>query len=103
MTKHRYIRYWFTWNTNCRVYFTTTTYNTVEFPNKGHFGDNINSAVSSFVERLLSSRRFSMYLNYRKSNFLEPQAVSFMGRSNIHVQCPFLRGSTIAGSTVYAL
>ena len=34
---------------------------TVEPPNKGHFGDNINSAVLSFVERLSSSRRFKMY------------------------------------------
>ena len=34
---------------------------TVEPPNKGHFGDNINSAVVSFVERLSSLRRFKMY------------------------------------------
>ena len=34
---------------------------TVEPPNKGHFGDNINSAVVSFVESLSSSRRFKMY------------------------------------------
>ena len=34
---------------------------TVEPPNKGHVGDNINSAVVSFVERLSSSRRFKMY------------------------------------------
>jgi len=34
---------------------------TVVSPNKGHFGDNINSAVVSFVERLSSSRRFKMY------------------------------------------
>ena len=37
------------------------TNNTVEPPNKGHFGDNINSAVVSFVERLSSCRRFKMY------------------------------------------
>ena len=35
--------------------------NTVEPLNKGHFGNNINSAVVSFVERLSSSRRFKMY------------------------------------------
>ena len=29
--------------------------------NKGHVGDNIKSAVVSFVERLSSSRRFKMY------------------------------------------
>ena len=33
----------------------------VEPPNKGHIGDNINSAVVSFVERLSSSRRFKMH------------------------------------------
>ena len=32
----------------------------VEPPNKGHFGDSINSAVVSFVERLSSLRRFKM-------------------------------------------
>ena len=37
--------------------------------NKGHFGDNINSAVLSFMERVSSSRRFSIYWNYRESNF----------------------------------
>ena len=31
-----------------------TVINTVEPPNKGHIGDNINSAVVSFVERLSS-------------------------------------------------
>ena len=39
---------------------------TVEPPNKGHFGNNINSAVLSLVERLSSSRRFTMYGNYRE-------------------------------------
>ena len=70
---------------------------TVEPPKKGHFGDNINSAVSSFIERLSSSRRFSLCWNYRKSNFLRPGTVSFIERSNI--QCPFFGGSTIGGST----
>ena len=35
-----------------------TVVTTMEPPNKGHFGDNINSAVLSFVERFSSSRRF---------------------------------------------
>ena len=35
--------------------------NTVEPSNKGHFGDNINSDVLSFVERLSSLRRFKKY------------------------------------------
>ena len=43
---------------------------TVEPPNKGHFGTNINSAVLSLVERLSSSRRFSMYENHREDNIL---------------------------------
>ena len=30
-------------------------------PNKGHFGNNINSSLLSFVERLSSSLRFKMY------------------------------------------
>ena len=33
----------------------------VKPPNKGHFGNNINSSLLSFVERLSSSRRFKMY------------------------------------------
>ena len=43
----------------------------VEPLNKGHVGDNINSAVVSFVyiERLSLSRRFKMYQNYREANF----------------------------------
>ena len=35
--------------------------NTVKPLNKGHFGNNINSSLLSFVERLSSSRRFKMY------------------------------------------
>ena len=74
-------------------------HNTVEPPNKGHFGDNnINPAVLSLVERLSSSRRFSMYRNYGEWYFLGPQSVSLVERSNI--QCPFLGGSFIRGSTV---
>ena len=34
---------------------------TVQPPNKGHIGDNINSLDLSFVERLSSSRRLSVY------------------------------------------
>ena len=34
---------------------------TVKPPNKGHFGNNINSSLLSFVQRLSSSRRFKMY------------------------------------------
>ena len=69
--------------------------------NKGHFGDNINSAVLSLVERLSLSRRFLMYGNYMDSNILGLEAVSLVERSNI--QCPFLGVSFIRGSTIYVL
>jgi len=36
-------------------------HNSVKLLNKGHFGNSINSAVVSFVERLSSSWRFKMY------------------------------------------
>ena len=39
-----------------------------------------------------------MYGNYREDNILGPKVVSLVERSNI--QCPFLGGSTIGGSTV---
>ena len=69
---------------------------TIEPPNKGHFGDSINSAGLSIVERSSSSRRFSIFGNYKEGNIWGPEAVE---RSNI--QCPFLGGSIIGGSTVY--
>ena len=40
-----------------------------------------------------------MYQNYRKSEYLEPQAVSLVERSII-LYCPYLRGPTIGGFTV---
>ena len=42
------------------VQFTNYRY-TVKPPNKGHFGNNINSSLLSFVKRLSSSRRYKMY------------------------------------------
>ena len=48
------------------VVFNNTVRCTVEPPNKGHFGDNISSAVLSLIERLSSSWRFSMNRNYRE-------------------------------------
>ena len=74
---------------------------TAEPLNKGHIGDNINSLVSSFVERLSSSRRLQMYLNYRKSKYLGPQAVSLVESSNIH--CPYLGGSTVYYTQAFGL
>ena len=47
---------------NSRVMFKFI--GTVEPPNKGHVGDNINSLVLSFVERLSSPRR--LYINVLK-------------------------------------
>jgi len=67
---------------------------------QGHFGNNINSAVVSFVERLSFSRRFKMYWIYRETNYSGPWKVSFVERSNI--LCPYLRGSTIGGFTIHA-
>ena len=37
------------------------------------------------------------YENYREGNILGPEAVSLVERSSI--QCPFLGGSTVRGST----
>ena len=66
----------------------------------------INSAVLSLVERSSSSQRFSIiYGKYREGNILGPEEVhvslvcNFVVRTNI--QCPFLGGFIIGGSTVY--
>ena len=76
------------------IYFNSHASITVEPPNKGHFGNNINSAGLSLVERMSSSRRFSLlYGNYREGNILGPKAVSPIERSNI--KRPFLTGSTV--------
>ena len=74
---------------------------TVEPPNKGHFGPNINYRVLSLVERLSFSRRFDLYENNRKLSNLGPRPMSFVERFTI--QCPVLSVSTIGGSTVYLL
>ena len=54
----------------------------------------INPAVLSFVERL---SYFSGSLNVIGSNFLGPQAVSFVERSTICTLRPYLRGCSIGG------
>ena len=83
----------------CALWNTVVGFDdTVEPPNKGHFGDSISSAVLSLVERLSSSRRFSMYRNYGEWYFFGLRSVSLVERFNI--QCPFLGGSFIRGSTV---
>ena len=74
---------------------------TVEPLNKGHIGDNINSAVVSFVERLSSLRRFKMYYDYTCIGKQISCPVSFIERSII--LCPYLGGSTIRGSTVFII
>ena len=51
--------------------------NTVKPLNKGHFGNNSNSSLLSFVERLSSSRRFKMY---SQNNYLGPWKASFVER-----------------------
>ena len=58
---------------------------TVEPPNKGHFGANINSDVVSFVERLSSLRRFKKYV---KQIFGTLTCVLCIERSII--LCPYL-------------
>ena len=68
----------------------------MEPPNKGHFGDNINSAVLSFVERLSSSRWFK---NYMETNFWD-LALCPLYREVYYIVSLYLRGSTIRGSTV---
>ena len=62
----------------------------VEPLNKGHYGDNTNSAVMSIVERLTSFRGWLMYENNREDLILGPRAVSLVERSII--QCPFSEG-----------
>ena len=66
-------------------------------PNKGHVGDNINSVVLFFVERL-SSFGGSKCIRFYKETFFGARPVSFVERSIII--CPYLGGSTIGGSTV---
>ena len=61
----------------------------VEPPNKGHFGNNINLAVLSLVEKLSSSRRFTKNGNYREDNILGLEAVSLVERS-VTYSVPFL-------------
>ena len=49
--------------------------NIVKLPNRRCIGDNINSAVVSFVERSSSSWKFK---NYMETNFLVPWKMSFV-------------------------
>ena len=71
---------------------------TVEPLNKGHVGDNINSAVLSFIERL-SSFRGSKFT--REWNFwdFEQCPFKFVERFII-LQCLYFGGSTVGDSTV---
>ena len=69
----------------------------MEPPNKGHFGDDISSADSLFVERLSSLGGSKCILGI----ILGPQVVSFVER--LIMQCPYLGESTIRGSTVLNL
>ena len=62
---------------------SVSSFNTVEPPNKGHFGNNTNSAVMSLIERLSSSRSFQMYGNHREDNILGHKVVSLVERSNV--------------------
>ena len=66
----------------------------VEPPNKGHFGDNINSAVLSFIERL-SSFSGSKCTKTIGHVILGPQTVSFIER--FIIQCPYSEGPLSEG------
>ena len=72
----------------------------MEPPNKGHVGDNINSAVLFFIERL-SSFRGSKCTKAIGHVILRPRTVSFVER--FIIQCPYFGGSTTGGSTVYTM
>ena len=61
------------------------------------FGDNINSAVLSFVERLSFSRRFKLYWKYREANFWNLGLCRLL--RGILYCIPISGGSTIKGST----
>ena len=67
--------------------------------NKGHIGDNINSAVSSFVERLSSFGGSKCIRTIIVKSILGPRPVSFIERSII--PCPYLGGSTIVEISLY--
>ena len=53
----------------------------VESPNKGHFGDNINSAVLSFVERWFGGSKCIRTIG---KHILGPWPVSFVERSILY-------------------
>ena len=67
---------------------STKTHGEGEPPNKGHFGDDINSADLFFVERLRGSKCIVGII-------LGPQVMSFVER--FVILCPYLGESTIRG------
>ena len=85
----------------CRGLLTRYIQYTVEPPNKGHIGDNINSAVVSFVEKLSSFGGSKCIRTIGKQVFGTLNCVLCIERSII--LCPYLGGSTIGGSTVTVL
>ena len=65
----------------------------MEPPNKGHVGDNINSAVLSSIERLSS---------FRGSKCTKTIGNAIFGTSSsVLYREVYFGGSTIGGSTVY--
>ena len=63
--------------------------------NKGHVGDNINSAISSFIERLSSSRGSKCtktigHVIVGTSNSVQARFVE-----RFIIQCPYFGGSTV--------
>ena len=72
---------------------------TVEPPNKGHVGDNINSAVLSFIERLSSFRGSKCTKTIGHVIFGTSNSV--LCREVYYTVSLFRRVHYIGGSTVY--
>ena len=70
---------------------------TVEPLNRGHVGDNINSAILSFIERLSSFRGSQCPIG----KIIFGTSNSVLCREVYYTQCPYFGGSTIRGSTVF--
>ena len=67
---------------------------TVEPPNKGHFGNDLN-----YIARKTSS--IGRFQNIVGIILHLKSPISFVERYNIIIMCPYLGKSTIRGSTVY--
>ena len=71
---------------------------TVKPLNKGHIGDNINSAVFSFIERLSSFRGSQCIKTIRNIIFGTSNSVE-----RFIIQCPYFGGCTVSLLTLIGL